>query len=66
MYYGLNKVSVDVGWFLAKLNPKTVPNGSGLKDDAEHIYNQPRKPILLPFGEHIGAPVGALMGAELS
>ncbi len=37
------------GRFPAKLGPKTPLNGSGSKNGAERTYNQPRRPIQIPF-----------------
>jgi hypothetical protein len=40
---------VVFGRFPAELCPETPLNGSCSKNGVERIYNQPRKPILMPF-----------------
>ena len=41
------------GWFPAELGPETRSNGSGSKNGAERTQNQPRRPILRPFRDHL-------------
>ncbi len=41
------------GWVPAELGPETRSNGWGSKNDAERTQNQPRRPILRPFRDHL-------------
>ena len=42
-----------VGQFPAELGLETPLNGSGSKNGAERTQNQPRRPILRPFRDHV-------------
>ena len=41
------------GRFPAELGPETRSNGSGSKNGAERSHNQPKRPIMRPFRDHV-------------